>query len=596
MKYKDKSSLLKSSVGLALLLGCASCSDTFNDHFDLNGNTETATLWEKIQADPELSDFAALCERIHYRKNENDLSTSTTYADLLNQGVEYTVFAPINSALEGSKWLTAEDNYTTVAQFMNNHIALYSNLNRDETDAELTLLNKKESVWNMVDKTLSNQPLTSVNIAAGNGVLHKLGAINPFKYNLYEYIESDSDLDSLNAFLKDTEYKELTSYVQGPTVNGQVTYLEVDSTTYNAAFYNTRAYFNREDSLYVMVVPTNEAWGKALEKTKKLYNYRKKYYDTDGNLVSEINGDSLATLYSRMALIQNNIFNMNLRKDIPLEQYGKIAKSDSLESTTGNVYYGDEINPLFANTTLVDGLSNGYLFKSNDYSFWESWQPERYVNVTSYNIDDNNTKNVYSQSSVTFSYKGVDKVTGDSTTIYTNGYYFQPSSNTSYTEVGIKLRNVLSGTYDIYAVVLPDIGNSVEDRKPIYVRPYILWTDNEEKGKITNSGSGIYGAYTGNFKRDESAMENFTYKNSSGAVPCAKDEDGNDIIEISSVEQPDSVLLFKHVTFPYCCYGLGDDSYPVVKLQSRVPTKQRAFFTNHFYIAGIYLKPCKDEE
>jgi hypothetical protein len=162
--------------------------------------------------------------------------------------------------------------------------------------------------------------------------------------------------------------------------------------------------------------------------------------------------------------------------------------------------------------------------------------------------------------------------------------------------VGIKLRNVLSGTYDIYAVVLPDIGNSEADRKPIYVRPYILWTDNEEKGKITNSGSGIYGSYTGNFKRDESAMENFPYKNSSAAIPFAKDDEGNDIIEISSVNQPDSVLLFKHVTFPYCCYGLDDDSYPVVKLQSRVPTKQRAYFTNHFYLAGIYLKPCKDEE
>jgi hypothetical protein len=581
---------------MALLLGCASCSDTFNDHFDLSSNTETATLWEKIQADPELSDFAALCERIHYRKNENDLSTSITYADLLNQSVEYTVFAPTNSALEGSKWLEAEDNYATVAQFMSNHIALYTNLNRTDKDAELTLLNKKESEWNMVDKTLSGQPLTEVNIAAGNGVLHKLGAINPFKYNLYEYIENADDLDSLATFLKDTEYKELTSYVQGPTVDGQVTYLEVDSTTYNAVFNNTRSFFNREDSAYVMVVPTDKAWSKALDRTKKLYNYRNKYYDMDGNLVSEINGDSLKLINSRLALIKNNIFNMNLRKDIDIDQYGKIAKMDSLESTTGNVFYGDVINPVFANTTLVDGLSNGYMFKSDDYSFWDSWQPEQYIRVAEYTIDEDNTKNVYTRSSVTFSYKGIDKVTGDSTTIITTGYYFQPSSNTSYTEVGIKLRNVLSGTYDIYAVVLPDIGNSEEDRKPIYVRPYILWTDNEEKGKVTNSGSGIYGTYTGNFKRDESAMEDFPYKNSSAAIPFAKDEEGNDLLEISSVDQPDSVLLFKHVTFPYCCYGLDDDSYPVVKLQSRVPTKQRAYFTNHFYIAGIYLKPCKDEE
>jgi uncharacterized surface protein with fasciclin (FAS1) repeats len=72
----------------------ASCSD-WTDHYENGaGISDNASLWETLKADSRLSDFCDVLEQTkifrHHRR------TSVSYADLLNGGQAFTVFAPVN--------------------------------------------------------------------------------------------------------------------------------------------------------------------------------------------------------------------------------------------------------------------------------------------------------------------------------------------------------------------------------------------------------------------------------------------------------------------------------------------------------------------
>ena len=74
-------------------------------------------------------------------------------------------------------------------------------------------------------------------------------------------------------------FDEINS-AQGPTVNGQVTYLDSVINEYNE-WFGRIGQLNREDSSYTMFAPTNKAWAEAYEVAKTYFVYDEATADRD---------------------------------------------------------------------------------------------------------------------------------------------------------------------------------------------------------------------------------------------------------------------------------------------------------------------------
>ena len=74
--------------------GFQSCSDTWSDHFDMEGTNGNATLLQLVENNPQLSDFHAVLKATHVYNNNH--RTGVTFADLLGSDQTLTVWAPVN--------------------------------------------------------------------------------------------------------------------------------------------------------------------------------------------------------------------------------------------------------------------------------------------------------------------------------------------------------------------------------------------------------------------------------------------------------------------------------------------------------------------
>ena len=78
----------------ALLIACTSCSDSWDDHYDTATSGSEQTLWHEISANSNLSDFSSVLSNTYiYRHHKK---STVSYADLLNSGQAFTVWAPQN--------------------------------------------------------------------------------------------------------------------------------------------------------------------------------------------------------------------------------------------------------------------------------------------------------------------------------------------------------------------------------------------------------------------------------------------------------------------------------------------------------------------
>lgn len=257
------------TLAVTLGLSILSCSD---DHFDINPDVAgRQTLWENINSNPELTQFAEILDKVCYSKSEGS-TTSLKYSDMLNHDQTFTIWAPKNGTFDYNKYiqLVESNPYTVEKELIQNHLVRYSHVMNGSKVEQLDLFNSKTAVFDPVNATMGGSNIITPNIGCSNGVLHVLGSAISYMPNLYEFIGSQPQLDSLNSFLKSYEKYSFDEYnsTQGPTVNGNITW--VDSVTHlsNEYFSMLEAEITHEDSTFAMVMPTNTAWENALKKTK----------------------------------------------------------------------------------------------------------------------------------------------------------------------------------------------------------------------------------------------------------------------------------------------------------------------------------------
>ncbi|MBQ0049162.1 MAG: hypothetical protein KBT12_02840 [Bacteroidales bacterium] len=301
------------------LLAMPACTDTWDDHyFAAEGNSATLSLWEQIEANPDLSTFAELAAKAVYYKDERHPLTNQqtnkpyTFKDLLQGTQILTVWAPENDAFseeDKAYWLNQveKDPYTLHQQLMGNCIALWRNQTTNGGQKILKMLNGKNKVFDSDKLIIDDIKLEKKDIAATNGTLHTTKSSIEFNFNIYEYLKSTANSEKNNVMRfhnyvtkTDTTYHNISGSIEGnPDEYGRPTYVDSAYTNTNLMFHNTHrttttngdknfthmesfgANIAAEDSDFIMLVPTDLAWETAYEKLKKLYNYAPRYIDNN---------------------------------------------------------------------------------------------------------------------------------------------------------------------------------------------------------------------------------------------------------------------------------------------------------------------------
>lgn len=546
MKTNNKYKIRKGLCG-AVILSCfalhgslfTSCSDTWDDHYPSEQINGTESLLQIMEKNAQLSDFLKVAKATHLYNNMH--STPVTYAELLGSDQALTVWAPQNGTFNVDSLLelckTSKGDSLVGQQFVGNHIAhnLY-NLN-SQTQANVKMFNDKFMTVNT--NSFSSSSVVSTNTPATNGLLHVIDKSAPFAYNIYEGITCLDEFAHIGQFFTRFEKQELDedrSIVAG-IEDGQKVYSDSVMVRHNILF-NTLDNIISEDSSFAMIVPSKEIWDQQIEEAKPYFNFS-----------TYAKGDSIQNYWLNISLIQDLIYNQNMQRSI----------NDSIFTTSYSrfdwpyhVYYkpyaeGGILNP--ANIKDSIACSNGVFyrlakwpFKKEDLYFRPiTTQAENESNI----VNDNNL--------CTYNYRAA---VGD--TISGNGYLdIVPKNSSSNWKTTFEIRNTLSGTYDVCAVILPKT---------------------------------VYNSFTRDFKPNQFKATVY-YQDENGREQSIKSDNSNKFHNDPYVV--DTVKLAT-VTLPVCAYQQSN-AVMKVELECSMTSKETSY-SREMFLDCIYLRPSTENE
>lgn len=390
------------------------CSDTWNDHYsETPGEGGDKTLLRQIQEDPDLSIFGKMLN-------------IAGYTDILNTSQTYTVWAPANSSLEGIDLNDVDEVRRTVA----NHIARF-NISTSMSDTEgVKMVNGKMHYFSEGGTMFGDVAVLKSDMIAKNGILHKVGSVIPYAYNFREYFDSHGNTTKISDFI--SAFDEMLYQSQIPGISG-TSANDTSLVAYNRLLQYPDLGLGdiaSEDSLFSMVIPTDEAWLKAYEEISPYF----KNYNAD-----RTKGDSLQDVQTSLAIVSDLVFRTGLASPLSM---------DSVVSTSGSVIK----NPaeFFRGMEEIEA-SNGRLFQAGElhYNPVETFKKPIHIEAEE---ETGRTPaagtTVYSRN-VSTDNKFANEISGQR--------YIDVSPTSSSRQPGItfEIPDILAGTYDIYAVFVP---------------------------------------------------------------------------------------------------------------------------------------------
>lgn len=587
-----KSLLIIAGLVLAVLAAptLSSCDD---DHYTVDPVISAkGTIWENISANSELSEFKDILSKVYYSTSESSVTTQT-YADLLNHDQTFTVWAPKNGTFDAAKWNAMlesgqrEQIYKVENQLIRSCMTRYSHVLSGTKVEDITFFNSKKGTFDCGKKTINGVTITKENIGSTNGVIHVTDGAVAYLPNVYEYIHENENLSKLSAFLK--KYEEIdfdeNASTQGPTIDGNITWVDSVNNITNNYFYYMAAFLNREDSSYVMVMPTDQCWDEQYEKMKSYFNYNSNYSQsviTVNPLDLTTSTEVLTTTYSDEeldsikdfrtcdAIARNLSFNHNWQFGRNYQQMATEGACDSIQTTAGNTILDPWSARLFDHVEPVT-LSNGYGYVVNNFNFrmkdiWFTEEQFTYEAEHSYESYDYCSIDHERVEELLEYYTNGDAANGEllDTLLKYNTIKLVPTRATANTSVKFKLSGTYSCKYDIIAVMI----YNDDQNKPYHFRAYMNYHNQkttQEREQLTPP-EGV-----------EADGKNFVTKgirfNSQGKVVVN-----------------DSVLLAKDFELPVCYFGLRN-AYATLEIQSYLTSSQRNTYTNELIIDKIILVP-----
>lgn len=539
MKTSNKFKTL-TAVAVAALAAVA-CTDTWDEHYGVAGNMESdKSILQLMEEAGDLNDFISVLQNTHVFFNNK--STGVTYAELLNQDQTFTVWAPkdgtfnVDSLLAECATGTSGDSLCG-QHFVQNCIA-YFVTNSTDTKSVLMLNGKYLSVSPGSFHGVAYEP-DRANIPARNGLLHVVDGEANYLYNIYEGLTSLPAYAGIGAFFKHYEKVELNEgqSVQAGIVDGQIVYSDSVLDRTNILF-NLLNPINGEDSNYLMLVPEAQLWDKVYAEAASHFNY--------GNINK---ADSLQEYNAHMALFRNMLFNRNL---------GCRHINDSIYSISFNpMATGDDRHYVFYKPLDAGGIlssefvrdtteaSNGVFY--NLYE-WPFEAPEIYhfpLKAEGENEALVRT-NPTGMLKRTYSYLTADSISSGWVNI-------TPANRNANWKIAYDIQNVLSGTYDICAVILPQSVTGDENANPCRFDAAVI------------------------------------YQNETGAT-LRMDLNKNNLSDPTRVDTV-YVGTFK---VPVCTYGQTEAKLQV-ELSCNFMGRDYLNYSGKMLLDCIYLKPSKEE-
>ena len=625
----------------AAILAVPSCSD---DHFDVNygGDNKSAvateSLCELIEKNPNLTKFATIAKTAKYWKDENHPVANWTYKDVLSSGQMATLWVPEDNYISDEEFSNLlerceTDGYNLQQQFLGNHIALWRNNISNPGIDTIKMINGKNMIFDKSDTakcSIQGVAINQKNIPALNGTLHTIKGTTPFLYNFYEYLKFSPSLPLMSNYVvsKDTTEFIKEASIEGlPDKDGNPSYVDSVYRTSNILFtyssylpvsgYETwdmpeKCFFariNQEDSAFIMVLPTDEAWTKAKQKLASLYKYPSKYEDkVKGNQGSSVireikDPDSLANMSMNMDITAPLVFNVNRQPKVggklwTLEDFidNKGATAEYLLNT-----YGDTLRntATWDKTSLFNGnlikMSNGYAYEVSTWAYpRDLYQPDIEVEVDySSFYNTSNTSTYYKAGSETKSISFSNSTYADIANKYghvshNNFYYIAAPGPTSTPHVEIKLTgnlpstspvvtrwqeaDVMSGKYDVKVVMVPYWYSLVPNEDGIIKSEFY------DEHYIDSIAAITKMSFTGQlrYNNNDSKGKDATTKKSA-------------VIEYNSLKV-DTLTVFEDFEFPYSYKNLTY-SYPTLIIDGATKSASaKKGFIYHLYIDRVILK------
>lgn len=460
MKRKNIYSVL---VGCIVVCALSACTDDWNEHYQadrpLEGQTENSNdnLWEIISSDQDLEEFSALLK-------------ATGYDTLLTKNRSYTVWAPVDGSgfidVDVLKNAKAEELDAYKKEIVENHIAHFIHAAsgiRDKEDRKnyetIEMLNTKKYDFEGVtagEYTFEGLALKSANIAAKNGMLHKLNGYVGFAANLWEQLGREKSISMLWNFLKKDFKREFNpnASVQGPMDGDQVTWLD-SAFTESCRWFSEIGWLDREDSSYTMYAMTDAAWEKMYQRTSAYFDFSnwdgKNTQASKGNLTPEQARDSI--VYNLMC--RNLVFSNTINKKF------YEGKTDSLISNaySRQIFVGEEARALSDGT--IAGypmtLSNGTLYVVDEvnYNPFTCWFDTLRVQGESLS-DASETRKGFEKSFKSVNYIHRDSLLYDCVSGNAVGIYKAEGSGYNVNPVfRFYVNDLLSAYYRVKIVLLP---------------------------------------------------------------------------------------------------------------------------------------------
>lgn len=533
------------------------CAD-WDDHYEANSallDSQHKTLWQNIQENENLKEFASLLKKANY---DAVLNTSQTY----------TVWAPLDGSFDYDRLSQLSDE-RLLKEFIENHIARNNYPASGAVNQRVYTINEKMMYFGgQQGYSIQGVSIARPNLASDNGTVHLLQGKIPFVQNIYESLNNyDYPIDSVSNFFHSYDIKKLNEQksVPGPTLNGEITYLDSIFDEHNELFNIYWAYANREDSNYSMIIPTNEAWIKAKETVSKYFHYlpsfefmentstgadklKKTIKIKDTNYLQ----DSIVNLMLTSNLFYNN--NLYDNKKLSTLETGGVLQCDSLYSTVASKIYSEDAARLFENAIRVD-KSNGIAWITDSLRMrtWSYWNPEIIVEAENTQMLSS-TVNVYDAPEREYVVDGTQnpEIQGR---ISKNTYVrVQPISSSTNPGVVYYLPNVRSTTYSIYVVMVPaHITSTIGDNKPNRFSVSMGYAD----ATGTNDDGNRKWVVESNFVTDTTKID---------------------------------TVYVGDFTFPMAYAGTGD-YYPYLRINSSVTSRERLNYDRVLRIDCIILRP-----
>lgn len=255
MKIRYKQFLLLSAALLVLQL-FSGCSKTKDDRNSVGDESLKLNLFELVSANPQLSTF-------------KEYLIKTGYDKVISSSKNYTVFAPVNTALASLDPAVVNDA-AKLKKFIGNHIGLqtYSTAGT-QTQTRIAMLNGKYN--NMLGKQVEDAVITTADKYANNGLLQVINKALPALDNCWEFLSNSSDAPAkqknfmLSLFRKVYDISNAVVVGVNPTT-GEPIYQAGTDSVFTNLFWNRVHDLQQEKKQYTVFMLTDAAWDAEVAK------------------------------------------------------------------------------------------------------------------------------------------------------------------------------------------------------------------------------------------------------------------------------------------------------------------------------------------